>query len=321
MKPGRYYWPQHPNYNCEHMKVIFSLLLTIFALYAGAQSISLKLLDSLSGKPLPYATVIYHHQTKVTYTDSSGSFRLSKDSLPAGDSIQIEFLGYTRKKISASQLINNQVIRLSLEGNILAPVSVQNCRSYKQYTINKRVGKIKEYVGPGPETKFMIIARYPNNKKEEGFISRIEIWMNNSATGVKVPVRLHWYEWNNLTGTPGKELTDTNVIVYAYKEGWNSFDFPAGHCYFPLEEVVFGLEFIYPVEQMEMFSHLQSADEKINWLQNMNNRWGLGLQSVDNVAESAFFVMNNSNLAKYSTPNQRRLYRPAIRFIVNTCRN
>ena len=303
------------------MKVIITTIFIFFCYCLQAQNVSIKLVDSLSGKPLPYATVIYYHQTKVTYTDSSGIFRLRIDSLPKTDTIVIEYLGYARKQLQSAFLLNNNVVRLTLEGNVLAPVSVQNCRSYKQYTINKRVGKIKEYVGPGPETKFMIIARYRNNKQEEGFVNKIEVWMNSAVTAFKVPVRLHWYEWNRLTATPGKELTDTNILVYPYKEGWNSFDFPTGHLYFSLDEIVFGLEFIYPVEQIEKFNHLNGTQEKIDWLQNMNNRWRLGLQSVDNLTESAFFIMNNNNISKYNVADQRRLYRPAIRFTVNACRD
>lgn len=303
------------------MKVILTTILIFFCYCLQAQSISIKLVDSLSEKPLPYATVIYHHQTKITYTDSSGVFRLRIDSLPKMDTIVIEYLGYVRKQLLPSFLLSNNIIKLALEGNMLAPVSVQNCRSYKQYTINKRVGKIKEYVGPGPETKFMIIARYRNNKQEEGFVNKIEVWMNSAVTPFKVPVRLHWYEWNKLTATPGRELTDTNILIYPYKEGWNSFDFPSGHLYFSLDEIVFGLEFIYPVEQIEKYNHLSGTQEKIEWLQNMNNRWRLGLQAVDNLTESAFFIMNNSNISKYNVANQRRLYRPAIRFTVNACRN
>ena len=207
MKPGRCCLHQHYRKTKLVMKVIITAILSFFCYCVHAQTISVKLVDSLSGKPLPYATIIYLHQTRVTYTDSSGIFQLKIDSLPKKDTIIVEYLGYARQFLPLSTLFDNKIIRLALEGNVLAPVSVQNCRSYKDYIINKRVGEVKEYVGPGPETKFMMIARYRNNKQEEGYVNKIEIWMSDAEGGFKVPVRLHWYEWNELTGTPGKELT------------------------------------------------------------------------------------------------------------------
>ena len=74
------------------MKVIITTIFIFFCYCLQAQNVSIKLVDSLSGKPLPYATVIYYHQTKVTYTDSSGIFRLRIDSLPKTDTIVIEYL-------------------------------------------------------------------------------------------------------------------------------------------------------------------------------------------------------------------------------------
>lgn len=299
---------------------LITVLLTLSCIHSFAQDIRCKVIDSTTGKPLTYATIIYSNNSKITYTDSLGYFLLEKDSVDVNDKVSIEFLGYDKRSFVIRELLSLNEIKLHQSTNVLAPVVVQSCKKLTQIVLNKRVGNIKQYVGPGPETRFIIIARYLNNKGRTGYIDNINLLMNETTSNFKVPIRLHWYEWDDVKRAPGKELTDTNLVMYATTKGWNNFSLPKNKIYFDFNNIVLGIEFIYPVEQIEQFRDLQTADQKLSWLQNMKNRWSLGLQQGETGDDGSFYIMNNDPIKKYGLPDQKVFYKPAVRFTVTTCK-
>ena len=119
---------------------------------------------------------------------------------------------------------------------------------------------------------------------------------------------------------PGKELTDTSIIVYPYKAGWNEFEVPDKTIDFPKSWIVFGFEFIYPAEYAEQYKKLRTNDEKAKWLNNLNHRWSLSMQYVDNQDEGAFYIINNNQMAQYSKKFERYFMRPAAKFTILFCK-
>ncbi len=299
---------------------LVTILLMLSCVHTFAQDVRCKVVDSATAKPLTYATVIYSNNAKITYTDSLGYFLLEKDSVDVNDHVSIEFLGYDKRSFNIKELMSLKEIRLHQSANVLAPVVVQACKKLTQVVLNKRVGSIKQYVGPGPETRFIIIARYLNNKGRSGYVDNIKILMNETTANFKVPIRFHWYEWDDVQRAPGKELTDTNLVMYANAKGWNGFELPKNKIYFDVDNIVLGIEFIYPVEQIEQFKNLQTAHEKLSWLQNMQNRWSLGLQEGETGDDGSFYIMNNEPIKKYGAPGQKIFHKPAVKFTVTTCR-
>jgi hypothetical protein len=83
---------------------------------------------------------------------------------------------------------------------------------------------------------------------------------------------------------------------------------------------VFGFEFIYPPEYGEQYKTLHSSDEKIKWLNNINHRWSLSMQYVDNENEGAFYILNNAEIAQYSKKYERYFMRPAAKFTILFCK-
>ena len=303
------------------MKKIFPLLMLLFFQTARAQMITARVIDALNNKPLSYAIVLFSHEQRITYTDLNGFFSLSKDSLPKNDSIIIQFIGYQRLKVVASELRNNEVYKLTPEMQSLEPVIVSNCRNTQDYLLNKKTGRIRQYIGPGPETRLIIIARYDNISGVRGYVNQITVLINENVSQMQVPMRLHWYEWNAEQHIPGKELTDTNILVYPYTKGWNNFEIPAYTIPAPKDWIVFGLEFIYTPEYKQHYDSLKIQQEKLKWLNDMQNRWSLGMQYVKKEDESGFYMINNGEVTPYSRKYDRYFIRPAIKFRITACKD
>lgn len=296
------------------------LVLLLIAVAANAQQITGKVVDALTNKPLGYATIIFNHQRNIQYTDSSGYFSLPKDSLHAGDSMYIDYLGYKKLPVAVNRLTAENFFRLGPESQELAPVTVANCRQYRDVDVNKRVGRIVEYIGPGPETKFIIIGRYTDRKNMgDGYIKTLEIYAGRFNESVHVPVRIHWYEWDSVRGLPGKELTPGNIIVYPYRKGWNKFALPYNTIYFEHGSIVLGIEFIYPVEYVRQYNAITNVDDKAKWLMDMTNRWSLGIQTTKYEDEAGFYLINNLPIQKYNSRGRDLYIKPAIRFTVAEC--
>ena len=308
------------NCNLPAMGRLIVFILLLAATKVNAQTISGKVVDATTNKPLGYATVMYANGNKLLYTDSLGNFSLPQDSVEKKDSIYIQYIGYKKLAFPVARLSSANVFKMVQQSQDLETVVISNCRSFKEYSINKRVGSIKDYVGPGPETKFVTIGRYLANKDVSGYIKQMEIYTGNFNANTHVPVRIHWYAWDTLNNIPGKELTATSIIVYPYQQGWNSFILPANTIYFS-GGIVIGLEFIYPVEYMQQYESQPSTGAKIAWLSNMDNRWSLGIQTTKDASQTGFYQVNNLPVIKYNSRGRNLFIKPALRFIVQKCLN
>jgi hypothetical protein len=302
------------------MKRLLSVLLLACSLFTKGQTISPRVVDSISNKPLAYAIVIYDNKQKVTYTDINGYFTLSADSLKKNDSIIIQYLGYVKQVIRGGNLFTGLTIKMIGEEQVLQPVFVSSCPRMETFTLNKKTGRINQYIGPGPETRLIIMSRYYNTSGRNSYLKKISLLLDEKSRNLQIPIRLHWYEWDNDARMPGKELTDTSIVVYPYKAGWNEFEIPDKTIEFPKDWIVFGFEFIYPPEYAEQYKTLQSGDAKIKWLNDMSHRWSLSMQHVDNEDEGAFYIINNNEIAQYSKKFERYFMRPAVKFTIMYCK-
>ncbi len=301
------------------MSRIAVIILLLATMQLHAQKITGKVTDALTNKPLGYATVYFNFEKSLLYTDSLGNFTLNKDSLDKKDTLYIQYLGYKKLPFAVQRLAADNIFRMVEVSQELEPVVVTNCHNFKESWINRRIGKIKDYIGPGPETRFIIIGRYAGNKKIEGYLKQLEIYAGDFNAQIHVPVRVHWYGWDTLNNMPGKELTTGNVIVYPYQQGWNSFALPANSIFLNGGSIVLGLEFIYPVEYMKLYNALPTVDEKADWLMNMKNRWSLGMQTTKEEDQSGFYQVNNYEARRYNSRGRNLYIKPAIRFTVVKC--
>lgn len=303
------------------MKKLFPVLLLLFFHSANGQRISARVIDESNNKPLSYAIILFHHQQKITYTNTDGYFTLPKDSLPNNDSIIIQYIGYQQTVVLFNDLKDGAVYQLNPQTLNLQPITVSSCRNTEEYVLNKTIGRIRQYIGPGPETRLVIMARYNNVTGVRGYISKVSILIDEKAPNLQVPVRLHWYKWNADAHMPGEELTDTSILVYPYQKGWNDFDLPPYTVPAPKDWIVFGLEFIYTPAYIQHYDSLKTQQEKIQWLSDMQNRWSLSMQYVRDSDESGFYIVNNGPVTPYAKKYDRFFIRPALKFNIKICRD
>ena len=301
------------------MRHLIVFLSVCFCIQASSQELTCRVIDANSGVALPYATIIFEKTNQFVYADSSGDFSFSKNSELKDDTIKVQFLSYATEIIPVSMLTDGFIIRLTPQANQLQNVTVTSCNKWKIITVNKIPGKVKEYAGPGPETRMIIITRFPNYKNLSGYLKTLEFYSGSFIEKAQVPVRIHWYKWNNSANTPGQEITNTNLIVYPYRKGWNKFSLPDKTIYYSGEGLVLGLEFIYPVEYKKQYASLFTDKQRLDWLNDMNHRWKLGMQSTRNADERSFFIMNNEEIVAYTKKNDYSYLKPAVRLTAEIC--
>lgn len=303
---------------CTYMMRLLTVLFLLLCISASSQVIHCTVTDS-AGQPLIYATVIFKTQRTVLYTNDEGKFSFSKDSVPAGDSISIGYVGFKIYTASVKNIPDNFIITMQPSSKELQPVIVSNCKKFKNTTVN-REGRITTFTGPGPEMRMIIISHFTNSDDIHGYVKSISIYAGAFNENIKAPVRLHWYKWNSALQQPGEEITDRNLIIYPYHRGWNDFDLPENLFYYSRDGIVLGLEFIYPVDFVHEYKGLTSTQEKINWLQDMQHRWSLGMKTVTEIGSNSFYIINNEKMVPYKQTGEGRYLQPAIRFNVLVCK-
>lgn len=286
---------------------------------AKAQQISAVVVDSTTGNPLPYAGIIYAHGTAVTYADEKGVFYFTRDSINRNDSVIIEFLGFNDLHLPAHSIKNGMILKMIPSIALLNPLVISDCNRIKEVAINKNGGKIRQYIGPGPETKFIIISRFDNRKKRSGYIKNIALYTEASTSDIKMPVRIRWYEWNDSTGMPGKEKTNREILVTPMQAGWSNFEIPDSTIFCSSSWCVLGFEFIYPAAYLQKYQQIIADTAKIQWLNNLNNRWSLGTVLTRNRAERSFYIINNFPLQEYTKQPLKYYVKPAIGITIKAC--
>ena len=111
------------------------IIFLLFAVNLKAQSISVKILDSISFNPIPFATVYFSNSSGVI-SDENGDFELIKNELNDEDSLFISSMGY--KKVSYSlNRFNDSIIFLSQKPIELNNVIITNRKLSSQEIIEK----------------------------------------------------------------------------------------------------------------------------------------------------------------------------------------
>ena len=111
------------------------IIFLLFAVNLKAQSISVKILDSISFNPIPFATVYFSNSSGVI-SDENGDFELIKNELNDEDSLFISSMGY--KKVSYSlNRFNDSIIFLSPKPIELNNVIITNRKLSSQEIIEK----------------------------------------------------------------------------------------------------------------------------------------------------------------------------------------
>ena len=106
------------------MRVIYFLLLVLISFNVKAQSKKVKIIDSISFEPVPFATIFFSNNNGII-SDENGFFELVPEQFSKKDSLFISSMGFESKQFSLD-IFNDSIIRLSPKTISLKNVIVTN---------------------------------------------------------------------------------------------------------------------------------------------------------------------------------------------------
>ena len=191
--------------------------------------------DSISGTPIPYATIFIENENTGTTTEIDGSFILD---VKEDKKLIISSLGYHLKKTS----INNETIFLKPKIIELNEVFIEKPKNNKQLEIGKtNTTKVRHISGEESwiNSKYF---QYDTIYKNTKFISKIIFFTKSKVKNAKFKLRLYNI---NQEGFPGSDILSEDVIVTVKKGNHKTvIDISSHHILFPKTGFFVGYEIL-----------------------------------------------------------------------------
>ena len=122
------------------MKQIYFLLLVLISFNLKAQSKKIKIIDSISFEPVPFATIFFSNNNGII-SDEDGLFELIPEQYSKKDSLFVSSMGFEPKQFSLD-IFNDSIIRLIPKTISLKNVVVTN----NQLSSNEIIDSVKLYI-------------------------------------------------------------------------------------------------------------------------------------------------------------------------------
>lgn len=214
------------------MKQIIFLLLTTFSLSAQVKGV---VLDSISGKPIAYAAVLYENSRIGVNTNENGNFILPhKDSL---NIIHVSNLGYFDKKISKS---SDLIIKLAPKTYELNEVIVTDKKNNEEIII----GEIKKpktgYSNGGTSHIWAKLFKFEDKFYEFKYVKNISFMTKSRVKDSKIKIRI--FTTDSL-GEIENNLINEDIIITCKKgKHIQMIDVSKYNILFPEEGLMIGFE-------------------------------------------------------------------------------
>ena len=213
------------------MRYLLLLLVTLVSVNSFAQErvFSGRVMDKGKREGVPFCVVKVKDRNEGVYTDENGRFSFSAN--PDSAKAFIFFcLGYAKREIPAGEFVkDSMIIELQKESTGLKEVVVtaENGKIRHKNLGRKKLKHITDcYQKYGEEdAMFLYVSKMTNNTR----LKELCVYITNEGAP-DTKFRLHVYERDPATNLPGKELTDSNLIVHANKGNeWVKADLSSKH--------------------------------------------------------------------------------------------
>jgi hypothetical protein len=182
-----------------------SILLLLFFVNLNAQSVTVKVLDSLSFSPIPFATVYFSNSSGII-SDENGDFELIKNELTDEDSLFISSMGYNKISFSLNQF-KDSIVFLSPKPIELNNVILTNRDLSSEEIIEKvKVGLTQNYQTDLSENKIFY------RKEYKSLIDKFEINKFKSSIDSVDDLLID----SLLQNLPKENSSATEVLSYYY---------------------------------------------------------------------------------------------------------
>jgi hypothetical protein len=216
----------------KEQRLLFLLLLTTLSLSAQVKGV---VLDSISGKPIAYAAVIYENSRIGVNTDEKGNFILpQKDSL---NLIHVSNLGYFDKKTSKSP---NIIIKLAPKTYELNEVVVTDKRNNEELVIGEIKKKGSGYGNGGTSHMWAKLFNFEEKFYEFKYLKEIKFITKSRVKNSKLKLRLFIIDSLNIIQ---KDLVIEDIIITCNKgKQLQTIDLSKYNISFPEEGLMIGFE-------------------------------------------------------------------------------
>ena len=182
-----------------------SILLLLFFVNLNAQSVTVKVLDSLSFSPIPFATVYFSNSSGII-SDENGDFELIKNELTDEDSLFVSSMGYNKISFSLNQF-KDSIVFLSPKPIELNNVILTNRDLSSEEIIEKvKAGLTQNYQTDLSENKIFY------RKEYKSLIDKFEINKFKSSIDSVDDLLID----SLLQNLPKENSSATEVLSYYY---------------------------------------------------------------------------------------------------------
>lgn len=208
------------------------LLILLSTQVYGQKTIVGKVLNKTTHEPIPYANIGILNSNVGTLSNKDGSFSILIPERLSHDTLIFTSLGYCKKKLSVYSHKPTQDLSIYLDelAIMLKPIVIIAKRSKGKLF---ELGNSRFFTGTyEPDTTYAgraVALLIDNRSFKKGLTfpilvkkASLFIYKNNFET-FKFRIRINKYD--SLTGKPGEDLIDKNIIVESsVKGGWLDFD-------------------------------------------------------------------------------------------------
>lgn len=228
------------------------MLLLSISSYAQVMGI---VLDSITGKPIPYLNILVEGGTIGTSSNEQGKFELNDYNLKKR--VVFSGIGYATKRMVLNKNGLNNVI-LTPEAIELAEVVLNSNKVEKKRILGQfKKSKINKFKGGFEKPKIRVrYFAYDSDYEATPFLKKIKFF---AISDVKEAVlNLRFYKKNE-DGSPGDYLYDKNIIITAQRgRKYTEVDLLSLHIRFPENGFFIAFEWLF-VEQNK-YEYMATVD-------------------------------------------------------------
>jgi len=226
------------------MKSTCYLLFFLFAYLANqpvgcAQGQLIKVIDSKSYEPVPYATIHFLAQNISYSTNENGFFLVSTKLREQKDSLRISCVGYSPQSVLLGN--NPKMLEIQLQAAQIELTEIR-VHPHKFNLFKTEKAHMKGSMGGVAEEEYMVGLSFDSTQYAHKMIESVMVYISKGGD-YKVPFRIRLFRLRN--GKPtSEEFYQTNWVVRATKTGWNTFDIPSKDVYIPESGCLIAVEWL-----------------------------------------------------------------------------
>ena len=192
-------------------------LLLISQIILG-QNFIIKVIDSSTSSPIPFASINYKNQKKGYSTNENGFFYQTVTEDLKNDSLVISCIGYISQSVNHVNYSTLNLISLVPSSTLLPEIIVNQPTSK---TKKSPKGHFKGQIGGISGEQFKVGLTFDSTNYANKLIKSVLMYIPKGGNQWQ-PFRIRFYKLVNGKPTDTDIFFD-NIIVNAYKIGWNTF--------------------------------------------------------------------------------------------------